>query len=78
MPKTYTRADERATFKIVTPGGNAVSFAVKGSAVTGIREAFGWLPASRRAALLIKLNEQHAELCSKEDARAAAASPAIE
>lgn len=66
MPKAPP--SEKSSFTIVN-GETAVSFACKGSVVSGIAEAFTWLSPERRAKLLERLNAKHAQLVAKESER---------
>ena len=64
MPKAPP--SEKASFTIVNASGTAVSFAVKGSVIGAISEAFSWLPPDRRVKLLGRLNAKHAQMLAKE------------
>lgn len=69
MPKALPK--EKASFTIVNPNNMAaISFAVNGSTVAAIDEAFSWLPVGRRVKVLERLNKTHAALLEKEAARA--------
>jgi len=66
MPRPAT---EKSSFAIVNDG-TAVTFTCEGSVVGGMAEAASWLPSSRIAVLIAKLQNVHATVQAREAKRA--------